>query len=123
MCVCLWRAGLKVEGSVEKVPGLGVRLVALQGLKKGLYTLTAGASSYFPPSLTASSVSSSSSSSSVAGACSHSGGGAGPEARGVVRHIPIADPQLLEEVYQGVIQAISDEVLGDHKWDEIMAYA
>jgi hypothetical protein len=40
-----------------------------------------------------------------------------------VRHIPIADPQLLEEVYQGVIQAISDEVLGDHKWDEIMAYA
>ena len=122
MCVCLWRAGLKVEGSVEKVPGLGVRLVALQGLKKGLYTLTAGASAYFPPSLTASSVSSSSS--SMAGACSHSGGGAGPEARGgVVRHIPIADPQLLEEVYQGVIQAISDEVLGDHKWDEIMAYA
>jgi hypothetical protein len=113
-----------VEGSVEKVPGLGVRLVALQGLKKGLYTLTAGASAYFPPSLTASSVSSSSSSSSMAGACSYSGGGAGPEARGgVVRHIPIADPQLLEEVYQGIIQAISDEVLGDHKWDEIMAYA
>jgi hypothetical protein len=112
-----------MEGSVEKVPGLGVRLVALQGLKKGLYTLTAGASAYFPPSLTASSVSSSSSS-SVAGTSSHSGGGAGPEARGgVVRHIPIADPQLLEEVYQGVIQAISDEVLGDHKWDEIMAYA
>jgi hypothetical protein len=114
-----------VEGSVEKVPGLGVRLVALQGLKKGLYTLTAGASAYFPPSLTASSVSSSSSpSSSVGAGCSHSGGGAGPESRGgVVRHIPIADPQLLEEVYQGVIQAISDEVLGDHKWDEIMAYA
>lgn len=121
-----WRVRLeriKMEGSVEKVPGLGVRLVALQGLKKGLYTLTAGASAYFPPSLTASSVSSSSSS-SVAGTSSHSGGGAGPEARGgVVRHIPIADPQLLEEVYQGVIQAISDEVLGDHKWDEIMAYA
>jgi len=112
---------LKIEGSVEKVEGLGVRLVALQGLKKGLYTLTAGASAYFPPSLSASSVSSS----SVAGTTSHSGGGVlGPEARGgVVRHIPITDPQLLEEVYQGVVQAISDEVLGDHKWDEIMAYA
>jgi hypothetical protein len=92
---------------VERVDGVGVRLTAPQGLgKKGLYTLTAGATSYLPPALSASTVSS-------------GGDGRG----GVVRHIPITDPQLLDEVYQGIVQAISDEVLGDHKWDEIMAYA
>jgi hypothetical protein len=103
---------------VERVE-LGVRLTALQGLKKGLYTLgVTGASAW--QSLAMASSTASSHGGSLHGSIS----GSGETARGgVVRHVPIADPQLLEEVYQGILQAISDEVLGDHKWDEIMAYS
>jgi len=96
---------LSSEGSVERLEGSGVNLVLPPGKKGFKNTLTAGVT-YLPHAFSSSSSSS---------------GGLSSQGR-YVRFIPITDLHLLEEVYQGIVLAIHDEVLGEHKWEEIMSY-
>lgn len=36
--------------------------------------------------------------------------------------IPIASQEQIEDIYEGLVEVIRDEVLGKHKWDELFHY-
>jgi len=103
-----WRIRLErltLAGSVERIEGQGVRLSGpASGKRAGIVSAVTSATGYFPPGLYTS------------GSFPNVSAGVTP------RLIPITDPQLLDEVYEGIMHAINEEVLGENKWDEIMAY-